>query len=116
MSVKDLIWLSVAQREKNKREVLHKTSELEHNMKIAETLYLALCDIRELARDTNLQTRLLVASKIGQKHVYGYNTSNLPSFRIEHERKEAEEWAKMTPEQRRQKQREDLLAGKTVTV
>lgn len=116
MSVKDLIWVTVAQREKIKREVKNKTSELENNVKLVETLYLAICDVREIAGDTNLQTRLLVASKTGQQHISSYDPADLPSHRVEQQRRDAEERARMTPEQLRKKQREDLLAGKTVTV
>lgn len=116
MSVKDLIWVNVAQGLKFKREFEIKSKDIEHQFKIAEALHLALCDIREVSRDTNLFVRMLAAAKTGQKRIEGFDPKDLPSVRVETERKEKEELAKMTPEQIRQKQKADLLAGKTVVI
>ena len=111
-----MIWVNIAQGIKFKREFEIKNQTLENQFKVAEALHLALCDIREVSRDTNLFVRMLVAAKTGQKRVEMFDPKELPSVRIETERKEAEELAKMTPEQIRQKQRADLLAGKTVVI
>lgn len=116
MSIKDLIWVNAAQAAKLEREFKLKADEAENRFKTAETLYLALCDIREVSRDTNLQMRMLVACKLGQKRVKAFDPKELPSIRIPEEKEEAERMAKMTPEELRQKQIDDFMAGKQIVL
>lgn len=113
MSIKDLIWVNVAQGLKIKRESEEKikTFEIEHEMQ-QQTL-LTMCDLRDLLLETHLYTKAN-ALKGSKGSVSGFNIANLTSSKFEKEQKEQEKIAKMTPEELEEYEMQKLLAGEVL--
>jgi len=114
MSIRDLIWVNIAQAQKLKRSGRQECDIWTARFKMAETIYLALCDCRDLAIDTNFYVRCAALKGTKNPKITGFDTKKLPSNYVEEERKEAERRAKMTPEELAEQDFKDFMAGKTI--
>lgn len=116
MSVRDLIWINVAQglRVKNKAEC--EAEEFKAKWQMMDVMYTAICDCRQILLDSNMYVRA-AALKGSAKRIELFDINSLPSMskeRAKREAEEAERRAKMTPEEIAEQNRRDLLAGKVV--
>ncbi len=116
MSVRDLIWINVAQglRVKNKAE--SEAEEFKAKWQMMDVMYTAICDCRQILLDSNMYVRA-EALKGSAKRIELFDINSLPSMskdRAKREAEEAERRAKMSPEEIAEQNRRDLLAGKTV--
>lgn len=114
MSVRDLIWVNVAQAKKLKRKGEMERDLWDARFKMMNTTYIALCDCRDLLIDTNYYTRVTAYKDTKVKKVEAFNVKNLPSSYIEEQREEEERRAKMTPEELVEEDVKNFMAGKTV--
>lgn len=114
MSVRDLIWVNIAQAMKVKRNGRQECDLWTARFKMADTIYLAVCDLRDLMIDTNLYVRCAALKGTKNPKIAGFDVKKLPSNYVEEERKEAERRAKMTPEELAEEDLKDFMAGKTV--
>lgn len=116
MSVRDLIWINVAQglRVKNKAE--SEAEEFKAKWQMMDVMYTAICDCRQILLDSNMYIRA-AALKGSSSRIELFDINSLPSMskeRAKREAEEAERRAKMTPEEIVEQNRRDLLAGKVV--
>ena len=109
MSVKDLIWVNVAQGLKNKAKCENELQIQKNNVEIAEAIILTLCDLRDLAIDTNAFTRANI------KCYEPFKVKDLTSSKVDKKRREEEKMAKMTPEERSKYELKKLLAGEIIS-
>ena len=114
MSVRDLIWVNVAQALRIERSGKRDNDMWTAGFKVAETIYLAICDCRDLAIDTNFYVRVAALKGTKSKKLSPFDTKKLPSNYVEAERMEAERRAKMTPEELDEEDFKNFMAGKTI--
>ena len=114
MSIRDLIWVNVAQAQRVKRKIEQENALWTARFKMMEASYLAICDCRDLAIDTNFFVRFAALKGTKAKKVTGFDPKKLPSSYVEEERKEAERRAKMTPEELAEEEIRAFMAGKTI--
>lgn len=113
MSVKDLIWVNVAQGLKRKEEREVREQEVKFKFEQLETAHLTVCDLRDLLLDTNLYVKAH-ALKGAKGAVKPFNIKNLTSSRVAKKRKEDEKRAKMTPEEQAEYDVQRFLAGEII--
>lgn len=114
MSVRDLIWVNIAQAIKLKRKQEQDIEQYKAQFKIQEMLHFILCDCRELLLDTNLYVRLNAYKDTKAKRVTPFDVKMLPSVCVEQEKKEQARRETMTPDELAEQEVKDFLAGKTV--
>ena len=114
MSVKDLIWINIGQALKIRRSGERELERFKADLKMLDTIYLAICDCRELAANTNYFCRVAALKGTKVRKIDPFDTIQLPSVAVEEERKEAERRAKMTPEELAEEEFRDFMAGKKV--
>lgn len=105
MSIRDLIWVNAAQaiRQKAENEARHQLEE--SRFKMLGNLYMAICDCRAIALDTNTCARAQV-----MKDLKVLDVENLPS----NEAERRERLAKMTPEELHEQRIKDFMSGKII--
>lgn len=99
MSVKDLIWVNVCQSLRLKQKYEFEKVKRDVQIKDLEQLAFLLADIRAISRDTNFFARIAAVKGSKVRKIDPFPDAALPSVAIEHERKEQEKEAKMTPEE-----------------
>ena len=99
MSVKDLIWVRVAQSILLKQKLELKKQEVEANVKCFEAINMTMADLRTLALDTNLFVRLNALKDTKAKKIKAFNIDDLPSVSAQKEEEEKKLLEKMTPEE-----------------
>lgn len=114
MSVKDLIWVNVAQGIKRKEKNENEMQLYKNNVELAETFYFSLCDLRDLLLDTNFYTRAAVRENF-KSRLTSFDIKTLTSSRVEKKRKEDEKMEKMTPEQRAKYELQRMRAGEIIS-
>lgn len=114
MSVKDLIWVNVAQGLKNKAQYEKELQIYKNKLELTETIHLTLCDLRDLLLDTNFYTRAN-ALKETKSRIDPFSIKNLTSTKVERKRREEEKMAKMTPEERAEYEIQKFLAGEIIS-
>lgn len=114
MSVRDLIWVNVAQALRIKRQGERELDLFSANRKTMETIYLAICDCRAIAIDSNSYLRIHALKGTKAKKLNPFDVKTLPSVAIEEERKEEERRKKMTPEEIAEEEYQAFMAGKTI--
>ena len=90
MSVRDLIWVNVAQAQRVKRNGKLESDLWTARFKMMEMTYLAICDCRDLAIDTNFYVRCAALKGTKIKNLSAFDPKKLPSNYVDEERKEAE--------------------------
>lgn len=113
MSVKDLIWVNVAQGLKRKTEIENKEKEIKFNFDQMENVQLTICDLRDLLLDSNLYIKAH-ALKGATGTVKPFNVKYLTSSRVAKKRREEEKMSKMTPEERAEYDIQRFLAGEII--
>ena len=114
MSVKDSIWIRVGLALRARRDAEFDAERAKPRFKVLETLYLAVCDLREIALDTNYYNRFEALKSTKVRKINPFDTRLLPSVAVEEERKETARRAKMTPEELAAEEYRDFMAGKKV--
>lgn len=117
MSVKDLIWVQVAQSLKVKYDHEQELARSKAYSQTAEAIYMAIIDAQEIARDTNWYAKIgaLKESPKAMRKIAPLNRKDLPSSILEAQRKEEARRAAMTEEERREDDVKRFMEGKRYT-
>jgi hypothetical protein len=114
MSIKDLIWVNVAQgiilKEKNKNEL--DLFKLQHEEN--EAIHLALCDLRDIALEIHLFTKCHALKGTGGK-IKGFDVKQLTSQRLLRQKEHEEKMKNMTPEERAEYDVQRFLNGEIIS-
>lgn len=113
LSVKDLIWVNVAQALKECRKTEQNAELISAAAKSLETIYMAICDCRDVALDSNLFLRLNAIRGVKGVKLNPFDTKLLPSS-IAEEKKEEKRREQMTPEELAEEEYRDFMAGKQI--
>lgn len=113
LSVKDLIWVNVAQALKECRKTEQNADLISAAAKSLETIYMTICDCRDVALDSNLFLRLNAIRGVKGAKLNPFDTKLLPSS-IAEEKKEKKRREQMTPEELADEEYRDFMAGKQI--
>lgn len=114
MSIKDLIWVNVAQGKKIEKEYQKEFDLCKFNHEENEAIHLALCDLRDLALEIHLFTKCQAYSGSGGK-VKGFDVKKLTSQRTARQKEHEEKIKNMTPEERAEYDVQRFLNGEIIS-
>lgn len=113
MSVKDLIWVNVAQGMKLEKETQKEFDICKFNHEENEALHLALCDLRDIALEIHLFTKCQAYGARGK--VKGFDVKKLTSQRMFRRKEDEKKMKNMTPEERAEYDVQRFLNGEIIS-
>lgn len=112
MSVKDLIWVNVAQALKLKQQYEKEEQLFKFHHEETESIFLTLCDLRDLALETHYYTKL---HSLKDAKTKPFSPKELTSSKVMRKRKEDEKISRMSEKEQEEYEMQLLLNGEILS-
>jgi hypothetical protein len=117
MSIKDLIWVRVAQSIRAEEKSEFEIQKVKAEFEASEQIFMAIIDLQEICIDIDWYAKVaaLKESPKEMRKVSQIKRDQLPSAIMRKQREEAARRAKMTPEERQAEDIKKFIAGEKYT-